>query len=521
MPCTLYRQLWTIALSTFLCSLQPCLAAKAIPPQDTNLAASNKPPIFSSFKLLYAPHLDNQKLTSQAYKSIDHLKGLPINASTLQNMLDSLSKYYQEQGFVLSKAYLPQQTIDNGQVSVLVVNPHFNRFSLENSSQVRDSYLEYLMSGIKELEGKDVSAQELNSKIRKLADLGTFSILGEVSNSDLHGLYKDIDFKATPTHDRFNFALFSDNQGNKSAGRYRFGGLIEVQNPTGSADYLSLIYARSNEKQNNYTFNYQLPINSHPTLWGLDICYSDYELTGIYRELGAQGTSLSIDSYLTEPLIRTDNSMLKLTAGIRYRKLVDEYANFDLKFEKHTWSGYIGAHGFYSNNNWFFNYDTKGYITRIYCDDQYEAVEERTYLTLEGLFALGYHFKDNLMARSSLRYQLANSYVDGADVFLAGGDIGLRAYEFGDIAGDGGIIWKNELSYFPSKTQNFSITPHIETARVYSHYSDSEKAHSAGLTLNYQYKGLNLELDLSHGLGSKPLYAKDRTATKFNISYRF
>lgn len=469
-------KLLTIAASTLL-YLSPNISLAADTKESVNL--SNTPALFSNIRLLSAPNLENEALTAQAYHAIDHLKGLPINASTLQNMLDSLSKYYQEQGFVLSRAYLPQQDINDGLVQVLVVNPQFNNFTIENSSLVRESYIEYLMSGIKELKGQDVSADILNSRILKLADLGTFSILGEVENADLHGLYKDINFKVTPTHDRFNFALFSDNQGNKSAGRYRFGGLVEVQSPTGSADYISLMYARSNEKQNNYSLNYQLPLNSHPTVFNLDVCYSDYELSGIYRELGAQGTSLSIEAYLTEPILRRENSMLKLSSGIRYRKLIDEYANFDLKFEKHTWSGYLGTQGFYSNGKWISNYDAKAYFTHVYCDDQYDAIEERSYLTFEGEFSLAYQFNKNYMASTSIKYQLANQYVDGADLFLAGGATGLRAYEFGDLAGDGGFIWKNELSYFPSIIPNSSLTAHIETARAYNHDYDSEKAHSS------------------------------------------
>lgn len=489
---------------------------------NTHLNAPvSSPAPFNNIKLLSAPYLDNNQLTSNAYNAVAHLKGQPINAATLQNVLDALSTYYQEQGFVLSKAYLPQQNIEEGLVQVLVANPKFNNFTIENDSLVRDSYLEYLMSGITELSGQEVSAQVLDNQVRKLADLGTFSLFGEASNADPHGFYKDIDFKAAPSGDRFNFALFADNQGNKSAGRYRFGGLVEVQNPTGSADRLQVSYARSNEQQNNYSLSYRLPINSHPTVWGLDLCYSDYELTGIYRQLGAQGKSLSIESYLLEPVMRSQNAMFNVLTGLRYRKLTDEYANFDLQFEKHTWSAYVGTNGFYHQDDWIFNYDAKAYATRVYCDDQYEALEERTYLTLEGVLGLSYSINNNWLARTSLRYQMANDYVDGADSFLAGGDTGLRAYEFGDISGDGGLIWKNELTFFPDFIKDASLSAHIETAKVYNHDYKGESASSAGLTASYQFKGLQAELDWSHGVGTMPVYAQDRSALKFNLSYSF
>ena len=475
--------------------------------------------VLFNIKITDAPKMDNHAFTEAAYHSIDHLKGLEVNASTLQNMLDSLSVYYQDHGFALARAYLPAQTIDNGVVDVVIANPKFNNFNIENKSLVSDDYLAYLMSGITDLSGKDVTTGELDSQIRKLADLGTFSMLGEANNADPHGLLKDIDFTVAPTQDRFSFALFADNEGNKSAGRYRFGGLVEIQSPTGSADRLLLSYARSNEKQNNYSLSYLLPINSHPTVMGLDLCYSDYELSGFYRELGAQGTSLSVDAYVIEPVVRTENSMFNLKAGVRYRDLIDEYRNFDLEFKKHTWSGYAGFSGFNYLGDWLFDHETKLLATRVYCDDEWGAVEDRTYLTLEGKVSLGYKFTDEWYARTALTYQMANQSPDGSDTFLAGGSTGLRAYEFGDISGDGGVVWKNELKYFPSELPELSLTAHIETAHVYNHDYVGETASSAGLTANVSFEGLKLELDMSHGLGTMPVFAEDQAAIKFNVSY--
>lgn len=486
-------------------------------------AGANKSLIapFTNIRLLDAPHFNDEKMTADAYHSIDHLKGLAINASTLQNMLDSLTAYYQEKGFVLSKAYLPAQTIDEGLVDVLVANPKFNNFTIDNQSLVRDSYLEYLMSGITDLSGEDVTEDALDNQVRKLADLGTFSMFGEASNGDPNGLLKDIDFQVAPTQERFSFTVFADNYGNKSAGRYRFGGLLEVQSPTGSADRLLLSYARSDEKQNNYSFSYRLPINSHPTALGLDICYSDYELSGIYRELGAMGTSFSVDAYLIEPVIRSSQSLFNITSGVRYRKLTDEYATFDLKFKKHTWSGYLGFSGFNHLGDFLVDYKNKAFITHVYSDDDYEAVAERTYLTLEGEFGLGYRFSDEVFARSAFIYQMANKNLDGADTFLAGGETGLRAYEFGDISGDGGLIWRNEFNYYPKDVKDLCLSAHIETGKVYSHNYESESASSAGITTSYQYQGFSMEVDLSHGLGAMPYFAHDRAAIKFNTAYTF
>ncbi|MCK0526466.1 POTRA domain-containing protein, partial [Anaerobiospirillum sp. NML120449] len=214
-------------------------------------------------RLVAAPRYEDKALTAAALSSVDHLRGAPLDAGTLQQALESFTDFYRNKGYTLSQAYLPAQSIVDGWVDLAVVNPKYNNFNLENVSYVSDDYMKYLMTDVYELEGKDIVEGELDERLLKLSDIGTFNIAGQIDNSDAAGLYRDVDFQAAPDGDQVNFAVFADNYGNKSAGRYRFGGLMEVISPAGMADRLSVVYARSNEKQNNYSINYRIPVNSH------------------------------------------------------------------------------------------------------------------------------------------------------------------------------------------------------------------------------------------------------------------
>ena len=473
-------------------------------------------------RLVAAPRYEDKALTAAALSSVDHLRGAPLDAGTLQQALESFTDFYRNKGYTLSQAYLPAQSIVDGWVDLAVVNPKYNNFNLENVSYVSDDYMKYLMTDVYELEGKDIVEGELDERLLKLSDIGTFNIAGQIDNSDAAGLYRDVDFQAAPDGDQVNFAVFADNYGNKSAGRYRFGGLMEVISPAGMADRLSVVYARSNEKQNNYSINYRIPVNSHPTVVGLDLCYSDYELAGMYRELGAQGHSLSAEAYFIEPLLRSYDHKLSLTGGITYRDITDEYSVFDLSFEKHSWGAFMGWESFLRfNDNTGITADGRLNLTRIYSDDEFEVTRERTYTRLEGKASLWHRPEEQWLLSSTVRFQMASDNVDSSDIFLAGGDEGLRAFEYGDISGDGGLIWTNAVTLMPDGLENTAITAHIETGRVYTHGYEGENATSAGVTLNWSGYGINAELDLSQAIGTAPVFAQNDAAARFRISYSF
>ena len=473
-------------------------------------------------RLVAAPRYEDKALTAAALSSVDHLRGAPLDAGTLQQALESFTDFYRNKGYTLSQAYLPAQSIVDGWVDLAVVNPKYNNFNLENVSYVSDDYMKYLMTDVYELEGKDIVEGELDERLLKLSDIGTFNIAGQIDNSDAAGLYRDVDFQAAPDGDQVNFAVFADNYGNKSAGRYRFGGLMEVISPAGMADRLSVVYARSNEKQNNYSINYRIPVNSHPTVVGLDLCYSDYELAGMYRELGAQGHSLSAEAYFIEPLLRSYDHKLSLTGGITYRDITDEYSVFDLSFEKHSWGAFMGWESFLRfNDNTGITADGRLNLTRIYSDDEFEVTRERTYTRLEGKASLWHRPEEQWLLSSTVRFQMASDNVDSSDIFLAGGDEGLRAFEYGDISGDGGLIWTNAVTLMPDGLENTAITAHIETGRVYTHGYEGENATSAGVTLNWSGYGINAELDLSQAIGTAPIFAQNDAAARFRVSYSF
>ena len=497
----------------------------------------------NGIKLIAAPYLtepEHAALTQGAQDKLAALGGRAVSAALLQRALSEVTRYYRDQGFIGAQAYFPVQAVDDGVLSMVVAAPTLNGVSTENSSGVRDSYLKYLLGGIEEQVGLPIEHEKLNNQLLKLTDLGIFSLSGEFSATDVHGLHHDLDLVAAPQRDNFEFSLFADNEGTESSGRYRFGAMADFINVTRSADRLAFFYARTNEQQNNYSLTYELPINSHPTVLGLDFCYSNYELSQAYEDLGAKGHEYNGELYLKEPIYRSATAKTMWRSGLRYRDLTDEFSAFDLEFQKHSIAGYTELSGYksYPSDHTVFSYRGRLSYGAMYCDDEFELTEEKNFFLANVELGFNQWWSDTVSYSTGLTLQFANTALDSSEQMQAGGSLGLRAYSSSALVGDSGIVWSNALNlrlYTNERTthgttdstrsydsyEELTLSPHLEYAKVYDRIYSSDSGASAGITLSYHGHGLNAELDLSHGIGKSPNYAPKEGRISFALSFTF
>lgn len=476
----------------------------------------------ASVHLVDAPNMSKDAL-ARVNSLIKPLQGQEIDAVLLQRVLNELTRYYQGEGYTKAQAYLPLQSIIEGKVDVLVASARLNAVNVENLSHVRDGYLNYLLSKVHDSTHKSIKQEELNNYLLRLTDLGIFHINGEFTENDEHGFNPDLELQVKDVKP-YDFTIFADNEGNESSGRYRFGGQLDVKNLTGSADSFSLFYARTDKEQNNVSLNFEIPVNSHPTVVGVNYCYSNYELAGDYKALGAEGHSSSIEAYVKEPLYRDPNNIFTFKSGIAYKSLSDEFKTFDLEFKKHSLSGYARFdYTKYFDEKYSFSSSAKLTYGHLYMDDEYDLMPENSYFIFNSDSMFSYRITDKTLYLAELNLQLASKSLDGSESFQIGGFNGLKAYESSDLAGDGGIMFKHSLVITPFDTEKaITLSPHIEWGNVSNRGDDYyETSATTGLTLGYYKYGLNLALDYSTNIGAKPIYADKEGRITFAASYSF
>ena len=65
-------------------------------------------------------------------------EGKMLSLADLHKLADAITARYQKAGYPFAQAYVPAQTVQDGRVSIVVLEAHYDHIVLNNSSRVRD-----------------------------------------------------------------------------------------------------------------------------------------------------------------------------------------------------------------------------------------------------------------------------------------------------------------------------------------------------------------------------------------------
>lgn len=468
----------------------------------------------SNVKISSPLHLDDRKLQN----SLKGYFGLPVTAELLQQILNEITRYCRSQGFTASTAYLPEQTSVNGQILVRVIQPQVDTVEIENGSRLKPKALRRLLGDNYTVRLRSMKLDDIQEVFLKFGDLNAVKTSGFYERRDGSDSLKLMVGLEDPKY--LNFEVFADNHGTKAAGRWRSGFSVQSTNLSGNADKASLFYARTNEKQNNFSINYALPVNSYFTYLGASLCYQDYELSGKYRVLGAQGKSLTSELFLRQPLSRTLQSKLDLTAGLRYKNITDEFRTFDLSFKKHTVQGYLGLNGFWKDEHFSLAGGVSGAYGKLVYEDDFLAQENHSFRVFNADASIYVPVGQGTTVVNTLQLQYSPDSLESSDTFQATGPLGVAAYSSNALNGDSGLVESLGLRFKPFDNLDLTITPHLDfgVARYKDYSKDS--LWGSGVILQFFYKGAFVKAQSEYAL-SKPQSDEDRVRLLLKFGYQY
>ena len=78
------------------------------------------------------------------------------------------------------------------------------------------------------------------------------------------------------------------------------------------------------------------------------------------------------------------------------------------------------------------------------------------------------------------------------------------------------------VTFKPWTERGLTFTPHIEIGHIDNTHQAGDAGASAGLTMQYVTNvGFNFNVDFSHTIGERPMYAEDDGRINFTFSYLF
>lgn len=376
----------------------------------------------------------------------------PLTLAQLQEAAGRITGKYQQEGWLLARAFVGAQEVQDGSITITVVEGRYGQVSVKNDSRIPERTVTALTRNLKN--GDAVKAVPLEKSLLLLDDLpgtkvnSSLAAGSEVGTSDLA--------LSVQQDKRVEGGMSLDNYGNSYNGAWRLNGDITLNNPFNTADSLSLRALISDEAQHYLRGQYEITFGPWATRAGAAFSWMDYELAKDFEALEASGDASTASLYISQPWWRQRQYGFSTQLGLDQKTLNDETGLFGLESEKSLSNINLVLSGYWRDDLWAgaaTSYSL-GWIVGDLSLDSRDAQVQDILTRSEGKFQKWMpalyrqqFLASNLSLVLQLRGQFASGNLDSAEKISLGGASGVRAYPEGEASGDEGWVGNAELRY--------------------------------------------------------------------------
>lgn len=399
---------------------------------------------------------------------LTNYKGHPLSFDELQAAALVITDYYRKAGYLIAQAYIPAQAIKNGIVDIVILEGRLDgshlkgdAIELMGETRINKSVLQRFLNTSKQGDlVTDADISRLSLLINDLTGIESKVVLSPGNKTGSSALA--IKVKEAPLISGY---VSTDNHGLYSTGYYRFDGGININDPFGLGDSLSL-RAQTTETAGSVmgSANYNLPINGYGTQLGINFSQLNYKLGRSFSALNADGLARTVGASVTHPLYLSREARLTGIAHYEHRWLhdninsVDTHNDRELNVMSFSFAGslydkLLPAGGL-----------TQGFLSvsagEVYFTNQVAALADN----LSGLNTNGgYHKFDwqinrtqnvwgntqwgNISLYANFSGQVASKNLDSSEQISLGGPNAIRAYPVGEGSADEGWLFNGEARY--------------------------------------------------------------------------
>ncbi|MDH2925528.1 hemolysin activation/secretion protein [Nicoletella semolina] len=478
---------------------------------------TNKQHTFS-FKLtgIHLVSLDDQPLNDDISQITQHYLNKPVRLNDLEKLTHAITQYYRHQNYLIARAILPPQEIENGIVTIKLLKGELGKISINNQSALKDQF-------VTRLANTTVASRSFVYK----DELEKFAL----QLNDIAGVKSDLKLRASPqagktdlqvnlqNHKRFSGYLAADNLGTSSTGRYRFHTGIKSHNFLGFGDELKLDALSSNTAGlKNIRLDYSQLIDGYGTRLGVNVSHLNYKLAGSFRPLDAKGKANTLGAYFSHPTIRTTDLRLNTKLAFNHQQLIDEQKAVNLKQTRHINMlnlGFNGAWNSVKNGVSYFGFNVVlGRENNKSNERKHNLAEDfkpnKKFSLVNYTFSHEQTLPQNLSFSLSANGQFSDTNLDSSQKLSLGGLSAVRGYATGAVSVDEGHIFqaelKHQLAVFSSSILSNSVFYDYAFGRYYKRPQVFEKLTTNNVTL--QSAGIALSLNAPNNYALNVTWAK-------------
>ncbi len=395
----------------------------------------------------------SQILTKEEINSVvGPYVGKNILVSDIQAAINALNNLYAEKGFVTARAYLPEQTVSNGNLRIELIESKIGNITLVNNRYTKSKYIldripekEGDLFDIVSLEQDVLDFNRYHDGVNLAANLKAGTVPGTT----------DIELTAQETFP-FHVIGMMDNAGRRSTGQLRGGPAIVADSLFHSRDQMTLGAYFSKGSQSPF-FDYSYPINKKDGRVGFSFSSTFARvINGEYDWMGLKSNSYLYSLYYDQPIVRKRGFEFKTFASLNYKRsrswsnlgdifsqAYGEHIDDPIRDTDQITSITVGANIRKDTKYgiWYFNQNVEAAIPIF--DSQ------SSYFKIAGGALRLHDFSHGIIGQLRGSYQVIpnSKHIPYLDQFQVGGLATVRGYSEGVTIGKNGYFISGELIF--------------------------------------------------------------------------
>jgi hemolysin activation/secretion protein len=387
-----------------------------------------------------------------------------LSLDELQRIADVVAAYYRNQGYLLTLAYIPEQEIEQGTITIAVLEGRYDRIGVENHARVSDQRAQRILAQAickaDDCAGALIQRAPLERGLLLLNDTPGAHAAAQLAPGQRIGTSSlDVQVDAEPLA---TGSVQLDNLGGYYSGSTRAIGTVQLNSPAGVGDQLTVqgVAAAHRGDMRYGMLEYGLPLGYSGLRVDVRGSHLRYELGGHYAALNANGTVSSGDVALSYPFIRTLSANLHGDVTYGMRSFRDDIAGLVTPAERRLRNRVeLGLGGDWRDAA--FGAQALTTLSVLYTRGTLELGDPDTQATdaatarsagKYGKWTLNYALQ-LAYERSSINVRMSaqgtGDNLDSYEKFALGGPYSVRAYPSGDTLADKAALvsveWRHSL----------------------------------------------------------------------------
>lgn len=390
--------------------------------------------------------------------------GRTLTLAELNEAAEVIQRHYRAHGWFLAQAYVPAQLSANGIVEIAVLEGRIDTLTVNIApdAPIRADYARQLIAAALR-PGQTINESAVEGPLLLLRDLPRVDATSVINPGTVPGSASiTVNLTRDPDAPLINGTIELDNYGSRASGANRLGAELNVNNPTGLGDALSLKGVVASEHGNRFgRADYTAPVGAGGARVGVSVARLDYVLGQAFDSIKPNGIANVYSARATYPLLRGRNRNLQAQLLLERKELEDRTTVPFSSDRQRLSSGTVRLSGEAR--------DTHAGVTLISvsatsgtlrANEPLRVVNDALTHRTEGAFAkylVSVQRLQQLVPGLHLMLgasgQLANKNLTSAEKYAIGGDSTVRAYPLGALIGDHGYSATAELRWAPAALQ--------------------------------------------------------------------